>query len=85
MCIRDRMKHFVPIGPVYAYSMSAPGIGPEQIFVILNGSDTEATIDTTPWREAIGSRTDFTDVASGNAVAITPEMTLPPRAALILH
>ena len=80
-----KMKHFVPIGPVYAYSMSAPGIGPEQIFVILNGSDTEATIDTTPWREAIGSRTDFTDVASGNAVAITPEMTLPPRAALILH
>lgn len=79
-----QLKHFVPVGPVYAYSMTAPGSDLGQIFVILNGSDAEATANTTPWREALGERLSMTDALTGETVALGETITLPPRAAIIL-
>lgn len=80
-----RLKHFVPEGSVYAYSLTAPDSDPGQVFVILNGSDSPATVSTSRWAEALGDRRIFTDVATGDTVEITDMMTLPARASLILY
>ncbi|MDE6544533.1 MAG: cyclomaltodextrinase C-terminal domain-containing protein, partial [Paramuribaculum sp.] len=78
------LKHFAPVGTVYAYSLTSDA-APGELFVILNGSDEEAEADTSAWSEALKGRTHFTNALTGEEVEVTPVMTLAPRASLILQ
>lgn len=80
---QGQLRHFLPVASVYAYTMSIPG--GESVMVLLNGSDSEATIDTAPWEEYLHAGHRFTDVLTGEDLTIGPSMTLSPRASLILR
>ena len=79
------LRHFAPVGPVYAYTLTAKDVEPESIFVILNGSDSPATVPTAQWEEATGKHRFFTDVLTGKTFVMTDTVKLQPRESVILR
>ncbi len=76
------LKHFAPNEGLYVYQRALDG---RTATVMLNGTDAPTTVDMTRYEEIFPIGSTFTDVITGNPVTVTPEMTFPARATLILQ
>ncbi|MGN0206058.1 MAG: glycoside hydrolase family 13 protein [Muribaculaceae bacterium] len=79
---KGSLKHFMPENGVYVYERSYNG---KRVVVMMNGTDSENTIDATIYREIMPEGTTLTDILSGEKVTIAREMRLPARALYILQ
>ena len=79
---KGSLKHFMPENGVYVYQRSYKG---KRVVVMMNGTDSENTIDGTIYREIMPEGTTLTDILSGEKVTIAREMRLPARALYILQ
>lgn len=79
---KGSLKHFMPENGVYVYERSYKG---KRVVVMMNGTDSENTIDGTIYREIMPEGTTLTDILSGEKVTIAREMRLPARALYILQ
>ena len=79
---KGSLKHFMPENGVYVYQRSYKG---KRVVVMMNGTDSENTIDGTIYREIMPEGTTLTDILSGEKITIAREMRLPARALYILE
>lgn len=79
---KGSLKHFMPENGVYVYERSYKG---KRVVVMMNGTDSENTIDATIYREIMPEGTTLTDILSGEKITIAREMRLPARALYILE
>lgn len=79
---QGRLKHFMPYQGVYVYERR---LGDKQVVVIMNGNDSEMTMDMNQTAEIMPFGTVLTDMLSGKQLTIEPEMTFEPRALFILE
>lgn len=79
---KGSLKHFMPENGVYVYERSYKG---KRVVVMMNGTDSENTIDGTIYREIMPEGTTLTDILSGEKITIACEMRLPARALYILE
>lgn len=79
---KGSLKHFMPENGVYVYERSYKG---KRVVVMMNGTDSENTIDGTIYREIMPEGTTLTDILSGEKITIAREMRLPARALYILE
>lgn len=79
---KGSLKHFMPENGVYVYERSYKG---KRVVVMMNGTDSENTIDGTIYREIMPEGTTLTDILTGEKITIAREMRLPARALYILE
>ncbi|MEG1540169.1 MAG: glycoside hydrolase family 13 protein [Muribaculaceae bacterium] len=76
------LKHFMPENGLYVYQRLYKG---KRVIVMMNGNDNPITVSTKQYAEMLPQGTKLTDMLTGTAVTITPEMTFPTRALYILE
>lgn len=76
------LKHFMPLNGLYVYERR---YGDDQVVVMMNGNDEPITVSMDNVAEILPASTVMTDMLTGSKVTITPEMTFPARALLILE
>ena len=79
---RGRLKHFMPQHGIYVYTRT---LGDKMVAVLLNGNDTDLTVDMDRTAEALPFGTTYTDAVTGSTVTIAPQMTFAPRQIMILQ
>lgn len=76
------LKHFMPEQGLYVYERR---LGHDRFIVVMNGNDSEQTVDMTPTVEIMPFGTQMHDVLGGGYMTIGPKMTFAPRAIYILE
>lgn len=79
---RGSLKHFIPSEGVYVYERR---LGNKQIVVMLNGTDSEATVPMARFAETLPVGETFTDIITGKPVNILENMMFSPRQIMILQ
>ena len=79
---RGTLKHFMPENGIYVYRRT---LGDRHVTVIMNGNDSEKSVNMNPTVEIMPFGTQLRDILSGETITITPEMTFAPRAIYILE
>jgi len=79
---KGRLKHFMPQHGIYVYTRT---LGDKMVAVLLNGNDSELTVDMDRTAEALPFGTAYTDIISDAKITITPKMTFAPRQIMILQ
>lgn len=79
---KGSLKHFIPTNSVYVYERKLDN---KSVVVILNGSDSEKSIDLLPFREVLPS-THVKDIISENTINLAAEsLTINSRGVLVLE
>jgi len=79
---KGSLKQFVPSNGVYVYERKFNG---KSVVVFLSGSDSEKTIDLSPYKEVL-PKSQAKDVISENIVNLSNgSLTLQPRSVLVLE
>lgn len=76
------LMHFMPTNGVYLYRRSLNG---KNVVVVMNGNDTEKSVSMSRYAEVLKNVSSAHDVISGQNIGLTGEMTLAPRALMILE
>mgnify|MGYP002603787349 CR=1 FL=1 len=81
------MKHFMPTNGLYLYRRAA---GPEEVVVILNGTDSENKADMSRYSEVLTPGSVYRDILTGSEIIPlpaggNPTFTFAPRATMILE
>lgn len=79
---KGSLKHFMPTNGVYVYQRKYQD---QQVLVIMNGRDSENTIDMSPYAEVLKESKQGKDILTGKTVSLDQKMTLEPRALYILE
>ncbi|MDR1884294.1 MAG: glycoside hydrolase family 13 protein [Prevotella sp.] len=78
---KGTLKHFVPANGVYVYERK---YNDRSAVIFLSGSDSEKTIDLSPYREVL-PKSRAKDIVSGNMVNLDGDtLTIKPRSVLVL-
>lgn len=77
-----RLKHFMPSDGAYVYERR---LGDHSVVVILNGRDSDLTLDMARYAEVITPGETRRDVITCDTVVIPDSITLTPRQTLILE
>ncbi len=77
-----KLKHFMPQHGLYIYERK---LGDRRIIVILNGNDSDQTVEMDRTLEILPYGTALPDLISGETITIEPEMTFKPRQVMILQ
>jgi glycosidase len=78
---KGTLKHFFPRSGIYAYERKW---GDHSVAVFLNGTDTEQTLDLTPYAEILPAR-EAREVLTGRTLQLGEELKFQPRDVLILE
>lgn len=81
---RGRLVHYTPDNADRCY-VYARIYGDETVLVILNGSDSEQTLDMSRFSEVIRGASSGRDVVSGEVLDITDRIQVPARGTFILE
>lgn len=79
------MIHFMPDNGVYLYRR---GEGPDAVYVVMNGNDSENNVDMSRYAEIISKGEVFKDVLTGEKIILRPESDVynfSPRETRILQ
>lgn len=79
---KGEMVQFMPQNGVYAYARQYDG---KTVFVMLNGTDSETTIPLSFYKEVLEGHTSGTDVLTGKKVGLSDQLTMAPRASLVIE
>lgn len=78
---KGELKHFMPTNGIYLYQRK---LGDKEIFVILNGNDSEITTSMKRYSEVLSEGETLIDILSGDKFEVSENMTFAPRAIHIL-
>ena len=79
--IGGRQTQFIPYNGVYVIAREGGG---RKVMTVLNGTDSNATLDVKRYAEIIGDCAEATDVLTGDKVRLDHDTTLSPRQTLVL-
>ena len=79
---KGSLKHFMPQNGVYTYQRR---LGDKTVTVLMNGNDSEITVDMAPTVEILPYGTVQTDILTGQPIKIAEKRTFAPREILILQ
>lgn len=77
---KGSLKHFVPQNSIYIYERAYQG---KSVVVLLNGSDSEQSIDLTSYQEVFPKESTV-DLLSGEKIELSSTLKLEKRAVLVL-
>ena len=77
-----KMKHYIPENNVYVYFRY---MDQKSVMVIINNSETAQSLKTARFRESLQNYSSGTDVISGQKTAIDNDITIGPKAAMVLE
>ncbi len=80
--IRGKQIHFIPHNGIYVLARQLDG---RTVLTILNGKRSSAVFSVQRYAEVIGHHTIARNVITGDSVSLADNLTLAPRAALILE
>ena len=79
-----KLIHYTPDNATKCY-VYARICGDERVLVILNGSDTDRTLDMKRFSEVLGPATRGTDVVTGETLDLTAPVPVAPRGVYVLE
>ncbi len=79
---RGTLKHFMPMNGLYLYQRK---LGDKEVYVILNGNDSEVITSMERYKEVLPEGVVLTDMLTGDKFIVAETMTFAPRAIYILE
>ena len=80
--IGGKMTQFIPVDGVYVIARRGGG---RTVLTVVNGTNEQKPLRVARYAEVIAGRTAAHDIPTGSTVDLSRDLTLPPRATLILE